>query len=338
MIEEYTLRCGHYMTNRKEKDMAIRHYKLLAGEKIVMQENGVSHGGNSFSDEIILTDRRIIWVNYGLLGVHKGTEYYPLSQVREAVPGKSKNGKLQLEIHMTDKIEAFCFKSGGNKKVSDWAEAVSKQIGAYNKQSKNEKKDQIAKSVGIIKTVLKPIVENPKVVQAAGEFVGDVAKSVLQQGELTAIGIKQGIADASKKQIRKTPVGAAVNKIKDDLGLNEKAVSAAGDTVTGGEPDAADKVPAADGVATAETVAGSEPDAADKVPAADGVATAETVAGGEPDAADKVPTADDAAAEETVAGGEPDAADKVPSVDDAVIKETVAGGEPDAAIEDGQDL
>ena len=199
--------------------MLIKHYKLLAGEKIVLQDAGVSHAGAGFSDELILTNQRIIWVSYGLLGIHKETRYYLLSQVQQAVSGKAKNGKQQLEIHMTDGVETFGFKA--KKRFTDWVAAIEKQLEACNKQqSKDDKKKQLAKNIGIVKTVLKPLAENEKVVQTVNEFVGDVAYSVIQQGELSASGLKQGIVDASKKQIQKSPVA---RKIKDGLGLNAVA-------------------------------------------------------------------------------------------------------------------
>ena len=76
-------------------------------------------------------------------------------------------------------------------------------------------KKQLDAAGGIVKTVLKPISENPEMVLSVGEFVGDVARSVMKSGEVSAIGITKGIVKASAKQIGRRAAGAAVQILKD---------------------------------------------------------------------------------------------------------------------------
>ena len=70
---------------------------------------------------------------------------------------------------------------------------------------------------------MKPIAENPQVVQAVGGFVGDVAKTVLEQGELSAEGIKEGIINASKKRMQKSGTDESAQKTDAGSGVTEDA-------------------------------------------------------------------------------------------------------------------
>ena len=101
---------------------------MQPNEVVLLKEQGVMHGGrmSSYTDELILTNLNLVLLKKGMFGNSKSTLIFPLSQIKvyneraHAVIGKSANGADALEVYFLNGQEAFCFGSGGKKKLNDW--------------------------------------------------------------------------------------------------------------------------------------------------------------------------------------------------------------------------
>lgn len=100
---------------------------LGPGEQVLQKEAQVRHGfWGTFSGELVLTDRALVYVDYGVLGNYKGYTRFELSEVSQAIVGKARNGSSQLEVYHAEGQDDFAFKSGGKLRLGSWARAIEK--------------------------------------------------------------------------------------------------------------------------------------------------------------------------------------------------------------------
>lgn len=122
-------------------------------EYVILKETGVAHGGvmSIYTDELILTNKKIICLNKGVFGGHKKTYYFPLDQIKSfnGIPqvqqGKLSNGTACLEIYMVDGEEYFNFQSKNKKTIMQWIEEIHKLFGSgvNGFYSSNEEDDSL---------------------------------------------------------------------------------------------------------------------------------------------------------------------------------------------------
>ena len=117
--------------------MARPDYQLQPNEVFIMKESSVAHGGiwAAYTDELVLTNRRIICVNKGVFGGTKKVFEYPLNQISlyngkpQAVFGKLSNGIETLDVYFINGgYESFNFQSSNKKIISKWINEISKQF------------------------------------------------------------------------------------------------------------------------------------------------------------------------------------------------------------------
>lgn len=110
-------------------------FDLQHNEVVILQAEGVAHGTGMLSnhtDELVLTNLHLIWINKGMLGNVKRTEYYPLSLIKvhdgraQALASQDRGGLHQLEVYLQTSVEAFRFPSGGKKLAEKWSAAVNR--------------------------------------------------------------------------------------------------------------------------------------------------------------------------------------------------------------------
>lgn len=107
--------------------MSNKTFDLEPDERVIQKEAGVRHGfWGAFTGELVLTDRALVYVDYGVLGNYKGYTRFELSEISQVMVGKARNGKPQLEIYHAEGQDDFAFKSGGKLKLGSWARAVEK--------------------------------------------------------------------------------------------------------------------------------------------------------------------------------------------------------------------
>lgn len=112
--------CGEDKMNGKD-------FTLEDNELILCQEANVRHGFWSlFTGKLVLTNRSLVFIDYGVLGNYRGYIRFDLSEIVQVIVGKSRNGKPQLEIYHAEGDDDFAFKSGGKRKLASWAQAVKK--------------------------------------------------------------------------------------------------------------------------------------------------------------------------------------------------------------------
>ncbi len=108
-------------------------YQLMANESIILQANNVGRDGAMLqTDDLVLTNHRLICVSKGVFGNVKDTFDYPLNQIKmindqpQVFIGSHRGGHPVLEIHMiTGVIEKFLFQSPTKKNVEKWVDSIS---------------------------------------------------------------------------------------------------------------------------------------------------------------------------------------------------------------------
>lgn len=112
-------------------------YNLQPNEAVVLKAESVQRGNgllSAFTDELVLTNLHLIWVNKGMLGNVKRIEYFPLALVKvfndqaQALLAKSGNGTPQLEVFFQNGEEVFKFRSGGKREIGKWVDAINRVV------------------------------------------------------------------------------------------------------------------------------------------------------------------------------------------------------------------
>lgn len=106
-------------------------------EVVILKETSVAHGGVMaiYTDELILTNKKIICLSKGMFGGTKKTYHYPLDQIKvfNGVPqvqkGKLSNGTPSLDIYLVDGEEHFNFQSKNKQTIATWIEEIQKLFG-----------------------------------------------------------------------------------------------------------------------------------------------------------------------------------------------------------------
>ena len=105
--------------------MSRQTFNFEPGELIIQKEVNVRHGfWSAHSGELVLTDRALVYVDYGVLGNYKGYTRIDLDEISQVMIGKARNGSAQLEIYHAEGEEDFAFKSGGKLRLGLWARAI----------------------------------------------------------------------------------------------------------------------------------------------------------------------------------------------------------------------
>jgi len=110
-------------------------------EVVIMKETSVAHGGVMaiYTDELVLTNKRIICLSKGVFGGTKKIYYYPLEQIKvfRGIPqvqqGKLSNGTASLDVYLIDGEEQFNFQTKNKKTISIWIEEIRKLFGAESR-------------------------------------------------------------------------------------------------------------------------------------------------------------------------------------------------------------
>lgn len=147
-------------------------YNLEPNESILMQRTGVLRETGTlmklYTDELILTNKNIIWVSKGMFGNTKGVQKYPLNQVKviggeaQAFVGKSSNGMPNLQVYFINGQEVFQFQSFSKRGIAKWVNEISKVLtghestrGSLTSQSAIPGKEYLAETlkdtVGVFK-------------------------------------------------------------------------------------------------------------------------------------------------------------------------------------------
>ncbi len=106
-------------------------------EIVILKEVNVAHGGTMaiYTDELILTNKKIICLGKGVFGGTKKVYHYPLDQIKvfngapQVMQGKLSNGTLSLDIYLVNGEEHFNFQTGNKRKISAWIEEIRKLFG-----------------------------------------------------------------------------------------------------------------------------------------------------------------------------------------------------------------
>ena len=107
---------------------------LSFDEAVIIKSDRILHGGAfaDFSDDLILTNKRIIYIKKGLFGNTKSVINYPLDSIKvynnqaQAIVGKIGDGWPALEIYFHDSQETFGFQR--KKDILLWVEKINELI------------------------------------------------------------------------------------------------------------------------------------------------------------------------------------------------------------------
>ena len=115
-----------------------KHYTLQRNEVVLRtSKSRVQRGERVFSgytDDLILTNFHLIWINKGIFGNVKQVECLPLGLIKvhnyqaQAFLNKSSNGMAQLTVYFQNGQESFKFQSGGKREVGEWVDAINRAV------------------------------------------------------------------------------------------------------------------------------------------------------------------------------------------------------------------
>lgn len=127
---------------------------LAHNEVIILHEEDVAHGGitASNSDELYLTNTRIICVNKGTFGKIKNKYSYPLNQIKKYQ--EKPQAKLReieetpvLEVNLFSGVEYFCFADEEKETVQKWVNEISILLtgepASFEEDSSKRKQDDV---------------------------------------------------------------------------------------------------------------------------------------------------------------------------------------------------
>lgn len=108
---------------------------LDVDEVVILKETDVAHGGSmaSYSDELVLTNKKIICISKGVFGGTKRIYHYPLDQIKiyNGIPqvkqGEMSDGDLSLDVYLLNGEEHFRFDD--DKVINKWVSEVYKLFG-----------------------------------------------------------------------------------------------------------------------------------------------------------------------------------------------------------------
>jgi hypothetical protein len=114
-------------------------FHLQSNEAVLLKAERVMQGavrfGASYTDDLLLTNVHLIWVNKGTFGGVKKVEYFPIGHIKvfndeaQALLANSKNGRPSLEIYFQAGQESFQFfaqtNAGAKKEVLKWIAAIN---------------------------------------------------------------------------------------------------------------------------------------------------------------------------------------------------------------------
>ena len=133
--------------------------KLVLDEEecVLLKSENVSYGSGLTKSEsdLILTNKAIIYVKKGLLGVGKNHLRFPLEKIKiyenkaQAMQGKNSAGEPSLEIYFVDGQEKFAFKN--KKDISTWISKINDLL--IKKDSGDNEKPVIPGTEFIAKTL-----------------------------------------------------------------------------------------------------------------------------------------------------------------------------------------
>lgn len=137
-------------------------YDLGLDEVVIMQESNVFSGGSNVT--LILTNQNLIEVTKGFWGSDKGSNKYPLLNLKEyngkpnVLVGKGPNGKTRLELYFTGYEKYYSFQ--GMLAERKWAGAIEKAYKACVAEQKKSEKPKL--DVGTIFAPIKGTLESAK--------------------------------------------------------------------------------------------------------------------------------------------------------------------------------
>lgn len=116
-------------------------------EVLITKDVSVAHGDVMavHTDELILTNKKIICLHKGMFGGTKTIFHYPLDQIKiyNGVPqvqqGKLSNGTACLDIYFLFGEEHFNFQSQNKNTVEKWIREINKVLGIVTKEASNIK-------------------------------------------------------------------------------------------------------------------------------------------------------------------------------------------------------
>lgn len=116
-------------------------------EIVITKDVSVAHGGVMaiYTDELILTNKKIICLHKGMFGGTKTIFHYPLDQIKvfNGVPqvqqGKLSNGTACLDIYLLSGEEHFNFQSKNKDTIEKWIKEINKAFGIVTKETSKKK-------------------------------------------------------------------------------------------------------------------------------------------------------------------------------------------------------
>lgn len=111
-------------------------YGLQPNEVVLLKDERVKHGGTwaGYSDELILTNLKLVIVKKGAFGGSKGTFTFPLPQIKvhnqqAAVSAKKTAGNYwAVEVYFLNGEETFQLSTGGQKRAKEWVAKINEAV------------------------------------------------------------------------------------------------------------------------------------------------------------------------------------------------------------------
>ncbi len=143
------------------------NYELMSDEIILLQSQNAASEKSLGGSEIILTDKRIIFISKGFFGKVKGVEYYPLDQIsifagEPRIECIHETGIYQLRIGFKSAIKTFNIDDGSKKTINLWANTVYKALTGKDSPNLSAAPESFLSGVGVVADTLKGTIDTFK--------------------------------------------------------------------------------------------------------------------------------------------------------------------------------
>ena len=174
------------------------YYTLSEGEKIILQNYNVwCEGISGWTDQLILTNYRIIHLHFNIWGIFKKIYNIKLEDITHVIIGHDKNENKQLVVFHNGDGSAFTFPDLKARTVKIWKMAIEDRFTEnadlfdydYYQNLTDDNLEKIYRQN-----------ERSKKTEMTGKAIlGDIAKNVIKSGKINPMGVAQGIAKTGYK-------------------------------------------------------------------------------------------------------------------------------------------
>ena len=196
------------------------HYDLEPGEFVLLFNSSVQKDNRgSYGNELILTNKNVVFVELGLFGGVKQVVVYPLDIISQACVGIAKNGDKQLQIIYGSDTDDFDFGHDDKRNRKLWAMAINDQLSEFSDYFDASYYERFSEES--LKKTSRQIAQGEVSEKDVSFDIGDLGEaafSLLKSGNFSTKALQRTLMRNSRKG---NSSGGILKGLKDELGITD---------------------------------------------------------------------------------------------------------------------